>query len=172
MNAEWRLLNVDQHRLDNPDFFAYPTIILAQRETVQVDEQVKILASLGWNDGWKTTAVWVVVESVLNSVCFVGRPFAGYKLEFPSGHDRLIEFGPEHIYRMPPREFTIWGRNGQPVGVWGNGRPHGSDGDPILNLEPISTVAAMGWVAMQSKYAKMSLENDWPPYEDLPNFED
>ncbi len=172
MNAEWKLLNVDTHRLDNPDFFAYPAISLDQRESIQLGEQAKILLSLKRVDDWKTKGVWVVVERVVGANRFVGRPFSGYSLHFPPNQDRLIEFGPDHVYRMPPREFTIWGRDGKPQIVWGNSQsdsqPQTPDGEAIPDLEPILTVEANGWTKMKSKYASMAPEQGWPSYDELP----
>lgn len=169
---DWKLLSVEELEKTEPDFFVYPRPTLEHRRTAQLGETLKVAASIERNGKWKTKGIWLQVEDVSGSPnSFRGRPMPSYHLKFGPDSDCTIEFGPEHIYRMEPREYTVWGRDDRPVIVWGNGQ-HGSvpmtpEEEPIDNIEPLCTFACNGWNAMKVKYAELADEKNWPAFDEL-----
>ena len=167
MNSNaFELVDVDQYFQQNPDFFHYPLLPIEQRKTVQIHESVKIVLGIVQENECRTVGRWVTVTQCLSSpLRFVGN--LGHVPGTNSCHE--ICFGPENIYRMEPREFTVWGRDGVPVTYWGTkgGHPEDSHGNPIHDLQPLCQVSANGHREFRSIYSEMAVSNQWPTLSDL-----
>lgn len=172
----WKLLEADELFKTEPEFFVYteyPKLDYQTRCSAQIGETVKVTAKIEKADGqWKTIGIWLQVEDNSNAPgSFVGRPRPDYRLRTEPKSDGAIVFGPENIYRMEPREFTVWGQDNQPVIVWGRKQTPQLDGISSKDLTPLKTVSGVnGWLAFKFKYAELALENGWDEMDKLPGF--
>ncbi len=164
----WTLLDVESVIQSNPDFVAHPLPSYIDRCSLLVGELVKIIVRVFESDGYSSLyRRWVVIQSIDPGapLRYVGDLQSGPGGKMPPDESTAIKFGPKHVYRMPPRTFTIWGTAETAFAITGNAaRPCDADGnerddcgDVILHFN------AVGWDAALARYTEIAKSHpSWP----------
>lgn len=145
----------------------------ADRESIQVGEMVKVALRSSGGSGTRLTPAWTTVVSVTP-----GRP--RYVARFTRPHDTPenlglasadghLEFGPEHVYRMPARRYVVWGENGIPKALCdASDPPYDRHGQPVTGCSPVVQFAAVGWNEALRHYCELAAaESSWPAVDQL-----
>ena len=167
-------LDVDDLWKARPSLFPHAIPTISERRSVQVGETVKIVVGIREDEGL-VRARWLTVESRNETPLgpqFVGRSWRDY------GDDLRFDFLVQHIYRMEPREFVLWGTAGIPMAMRANTR--GPDGKPAAfpvdrNEHPLEDCQevilqfkANGRAMAERHYRKLASRHTlWLPFEDL-----
>lgn len=171
----WFLENVDELAVTNPEFFRHPVRAIQDRMAIRLGEMVKLAIHIVDEDGSRLYARWVIVTEVSQTVPvrYVGKlgPFAEDDGRRPRDGRDALTFGPEHVYRLEPREFTLWGNEGVPVTITGgNQLPVLEDQTPFPGCNEIIEQfrAESGWAEAMAFYAKLAeTKPHWPAADDL-----
>jgi hypothetical protein len=167
-------VNVDELVLERPNLFANAIPPIEDRRNIKLGERVKVLVGIR-EDEKLAKGRWVIVEACQNEQarsCFVGRSDSsvGYN------DDVCIEFQPEHVYRIEPRIFTLWGEKGVPRARRSQASNDAGFHAPIdreENLlsdcsEPILRFKANGYSDAMSHFEVLAIQNPtWPSWDDL-----
>jgi hypothetical protein len=172
----WFLQDVEQLAVTDPAFFRHPLRTAQDRAAVRLGEVVKLAVRVADEGGSLLYARWAAVTEVAQASphCYVGRleDLSDDGLRPPGGGDTLA-FGPEHVYRLEPREFAVWGNHGVPVTMsGGDQRPEREDGSPWPGCHEIIARfrAESGWPEAMEHYARLAEANSgWPSADELGN---
>ena len=155
---------------DRPGLFPVQLPPIDDRRTIQIGERVKVL--LGVREAeQRLRGRWLIVESQLQSSA--AQRFLGVDPEDPKSS---CEFGPEHVYRIEPRLFTVWGCGGQPIAVRGQASsdpalhaPLDHDDQPLPRCgEVILRYRANGYEHARAVYQELARHHPaWPQWHDL-----
>jgi hypothetical protein len=167
-------IDVDELFKSRPELFPHPLRSLAMRRTIFVGEKVKIVTGIRERERL-VAGRWLVVESITHT--HSGMQVFGRSSWHHDPGDLCFTFGPEHIYRMEPRHFFIWGSRGIPVALRGGDGPDGRNPAPPLDAQEnfvgecdsvILAFTALGSSGAEKHYRNLATENaDWPSYDDL-----
>lgn len=166
--STWLPQEIESVRQSYPELLTQPLRVGSERRSLRVGELVKIIVRI--DDVECISSLyrrWVVVKHVSTDdpIRYAGDMQADPGGKMPPDGDTCIEFRPEHVYRMPPRAFTLWGDEGIPAALAGNGdRPCDRDGNERVDCqEAICHFNALGWDAALAHYAEMAVGNPaWP----------
>jgi hypothetical protein len=173
MNQNARVL-VDLERLPVSEWsLTYSLRPRADRESIRVGELVKVALRSPGGSGARLKPAWTTVVSVTPD-----RP--RYLARFIPPHDTpenlglasadgLLEFGPEHVCRMPARRYVVWGENGIPKVLCDAGEPpYDRQGQPVTGCSPVVQFAAAGWNEALRHYRELAAsESNWPAVDQL-----
>lgn len=160
-------IDVDVLFSTRPELFPHSIPTLEKRQTVFVGELVKIVVGIRESEQL-VSGRWLIVESISNTetgLRVVGRAWKPYYSE-----DFCYTFGPEHIYRMEPRRFYLWGSDGIPIALRsGDGpdertpvRPLDSQEKLVAGCEDlILEFTALGNSAAEEHYRFLCSLNEW-----------
>lgn len=167
-------IDIDVLFRNRPELFPHSIPTLEKRRTVFVGELVKIVVGIRESEGL-VSGCWLKVESISTSesdLRVLGRAWKPYYSE-----DFSYSFGPEHIYRMEPRRFYLWGSNGIPNALRsGDGpedqipaRPFDQHEQVLVSCEDvILEFTAPGNRAADEHYRLLASRNaGWPSFDDL-----
>lgn len=167
-------IDVDVLFSTRPELFPHSIPTLEKRQKVFIGELVKIVVGIRESEQL-VSGRWLIVESISTSesgLRIVGRAWKPYYSD-----DFCYTFGPEHIYRMEPRRFYLWGSCGIPIALRsGDGpdertpaRPLDSQQQLIADCEDvILEFAALGNTAAEDQYRLLASRNaDWQSFDDL-----
>ena len=157
-----------------PELFPHSIPTLEKRRTVFVGERVKIAVGIRESERL-VSGRWLIVDSISDAESgfrLVGRAWKSYYSE-----DFCYSFGPEHIYRMEPRRFYLWGSSGIPIALRSGDGPderipaHPLDAQEQAIEECDSVIlefTALGSRAAEAHYRYLASQNaHWPSYDDL-----
>lgn len=172
MQASWRFLDVEELAISNPEFFCHPLRSVSDRMSIRAGELVKVPVRSSVADGSELYGRFMIVHHVHRPGRYSGRLMQGYHAHSkqPNNLEETHEFTAANIYRLPPREFTLWGSHSVPCTIYGGaGRPRLDDG----SLKPgcpdsIVHFKACGWDEAIQHYTILRKSHpDWPSFEEL-----
>ncbi|MCU0865873.1 MAG: hypothetical protein MUC36_18980 [Planctomycetes bacterium] len=153
---------------DRPGLFPAPLPPIADRRTMQIGERIKVLVGIREAEQ-RLRGRWYVVAAQLQT-----EPQPRFLGADPEQPDSTCEFGPEHVYRIEPRLFTIWGDGGRPRAVRGQASADGAFHAPIDHDErPLAACdevilryRANGYRHARRRYEELR-QATWPEWDEL-----
>ena len=166
--SEWIPQEVEAVMKSHPEQIVHPIPGYGDRCSLLVGELVKIIVRVDdADDSSSLYRRWVVIHSIGpgEPPQYIGDLQSGPGGRMPPNGSTTIEFGPNHVYRMPPRTFTLWGNTDTPVRIAGNrSRPCDPDGNELHDCgNVILEFNALGWDAALAHYSKLAKSRPhWP----------
>lgn len=167
-------IDVDQLFKARSELFPHSLPSIEKRRSVFVGEMVKIVVGVREAEQL-VDGRWLIVESI--SVTEAGLRATGRGGSPFSDDGRCFTFGPEHIYRMEPRHFYVWGSGGLPVALRAGDGPDNRTPAPPWDAherpvshgsEIIVEFAAAGRRGAEAHYRLLAAKNvNWPAYDEL-----
>jgi hypothetical protein len=165
----WQLATLDEVLRNSPETVVEPLRTQEDRCSIRPGELLKVAFRIEEASGVIYKRVWYTATERID-----GDP-PRYKAK--CGHQyreedvpKTIDFGPEHVYRMEGRHFSLWGAEGIPALLHnGDEPPRNDDGEVISECsERIMDFRANGNRHAHAIYAQLAYEKwQWPPLESL-----
>lgn len=170
--ASWSFADVERVRESDPEFFVHPLPGVEDRGTIVVGELVKVVVTATIGGSEEIYGRWMVVDQVVSPNRIVAYLHRGHARQSkpPCDPGKPYEFGIENVYRIPPREFTLWGVDKIPNTInGGTSRPELSDGRLKPDCpESVYHFTANGWEAAKQRYVELQASRpEWPSLEEL-----